>query len=228
MPFCAALPYRAAVLADETTSSTVVEGFMSSLFPVRKTDGPFSNQILAESREVFRFPSLDIAYQKGSRSRETSECSRTSDAQAITITILFSMKPGWIWDGVRTPHFFMDHGVTPCCCSASIFLYKRYVLWSYVICVQILPIYHVYLIGMWCVPWDMNFTQNCLSLRNQRHVSSGTDREGNKRNFDVSWAAAKKGWRDHSTSTDVMMSFPHGVKDHSICCCNSIFRARKA
>lgn len=32
MPFCAALPYRAAVLADETTSSTVVEGFMSDYY----------------------------------------------------------------------------------------------------------------------------------------------------------------------------------------------------
>lgn len=65
------------------------------------------------------------------------QLSRKSDAEAITITILFSMKPGWIWDGGRTPHFFMDHGVTLCCCSASIFLYKRYVLWWYVICVHL-------------------------------------------------------------------------------------------
>lgn len=106
MPFCAALPYRAAVLADETTSSTVVEGFMSASFPVRKTDGPFSNNILQNPGRFSGFqvePSLGIAYQKGSWSRD--ECSRKSDAEAITITILFSMKPGWIWDGVRTTDF---------------------------------------------------------------------------------------------------------------------------
>ena len=86
-------------------------------FPIKSCS--FSREVF----QVFRFPSLGIAYQKGSWSRD--ECSRKSDAQAITITILFSMKPGWIWDGGRTPHFFMDHGETLCGCSASIFLYKK-------------------------------------------------------------------------------------------------------
>lgn len=111
----------------------------------------------------------------------------------------------------KDPPFVMDHGVTLCGCSAcNICIKDTYCdgMWF----VYILPIYHVhsvYLIGMWCVPWDMNFTQNCLSLRNQRHRSSGTDREGNKRNFDVSWAAARSERRDHSNSTndDVISSW---------------------
>ena len=118
MPFCAALPYRAAVLADETTSATVVEGFASTS-TVKRMRFP---RDLADLREVFIVHSW--AYQKGSCVVRLLSVPRKSDAQAIIITILFSMKPGWIWEGEGS--FFFGAW-----CNSMhvlhVFLYKRYV-----------------------------------------------------------------------------------------------------